>query len=119
MWGASVVAAIALAAAAFMLRFLIALLREGAPSVWYWVVPVRRERQKARRLEVPSGIYFDEDRRATETGGADYRLGLLENGNHAKDYASGLITLDVRPVSASLGWRSIRKGIHILHEHRI
>ena len=43
MWATWVVAAIALAATAFMLTFLIALLREGAPSVCYWVVPVRRE----------------------------------------------------------------------------
>jgi hypothetical protein len=41
MWAAWIVAAIALAAAAFMLRFLIALLLEGAPSVWYWATPVR------------------------------------------------------------------------------
>jgi hypothetical protein len=102
-----------------MLRFLIALLREGAPSVWYWVVPVRRQRQRARYLRVPSGIYFDEDRHAMEADCGEYRLELLENGNHAKECASSLITLDVRPVSASLGWRSIRKGIHILHEHRI
>jgi hypothetical protein len=40
MWAGWVVAAIALAGAAFMLRFLIALLREGAPSVCYCVVPV-------------------------------------------------------------------------------
>ena len=39
MWSALVVAAIGLAAAAFMLRFLLALLREGAPSVCYWVIP--------------------------------------------------------------------------------
>jgi hypothetical protein len=37
------VAGIALAGAAFMVRFLIALLQEGAPSICYWVVPVRQE----------------------------------------------------------------------------
>ncbi len=42
MWAALVVAGVALAGTAFMLRFLFALLREGAPSVCYWVVPVRR-----------------------------------------------------------------------------
>ena len=36
MWAAWVIAAIALAGAAFMLRFMMALLREGAPSVCYW-----------------------------------------------------------------------------------
>jgi hypothetical protein len=35
MWASWVDAAIALAAATFMLRFLIALLREGAPAVCY------------------------------------------------------------------------------------
>ena len=48
MWAAWVVAAIALAAAAFMLSFLMALLREGAPSVCYWMVPVRRKLEKER-----------------------------------------------------------------------
>jgi hypothetical protein len=41
MWAALMVAAVALAGVAFMLRFLVALLREAAPSVCYWVVPVR------------------------------------------------------------------------------
>lgn len=43
MWASLMIAAVALAGAAFMLRFLIALLREGTPSVCYWVVPVRVE----------------------------------------------------------------------------
>jgi len=42
MWASWGIAAVALAGAAFMLRFLIALLREGAPSVSYCVVPVTR-----------------------------------------------------------------------------
>ncbi|MGA8623031.1 MAG: hypothetical protein WB660_31465 [Candidatus Sulfotelmatobacter sp.] len=46
MWAAGVIAAIALGAAAFMVSFLMALLREVAPSVCYWVVPVRREPQR-------------------------------------------------------------------------
>jgi hypothetical protein len=40
MWAAWVVAAVALTGASFMLRFLIAMLREGALSVSYWVVSV-------------------------------------------------------------------------------
>lgn len=40
---ASVIAAIALAGVVFMLRFLLALLREGTPSVSYWIVPVRHK----------------------------------------------------------------------------
>ena len=42
MWAALMVAAVALAGTAFMLRFLIALLRESAPSVCYWVIPARQ-----------------------------------------------------------------------------
>ena len=43
MGAAWVIAAVALAGAGFMLWFLIALLRESAPSVCYWIVPVRRK----------------------------------------------------------------------------
>ena len=43
MWAVLVVAAIALGAVAFLLRFLIALLRDRAPAVCYCVVPVRPE----------------------------------------------------------------------------
>jgi hypothetical protein len=117
MWAAGMVAAIALAAVAFMLRFLVALLRESAPSVCYWVVPGRREiereteKEKKRHLGFPGGIYVDENCRLTESDGGDYYL-ELENENRAKEYASGLIALNVRPVSAKLGWRSIhpRRG---------
>ncbi len=51
MWPAWVIAAIALAGAAFMFRFLMALLRERAPSVCYWVVPVRPGPRKRFILE--------------------------------------------------------------------
>jgi hypothetical protein len=46
MWASWGITAVALAGAAFMLRFLIALLREGAPSVSYCVVPVARVTEK-------------------------------------------------------------------------
>jgi hypothetical protein len=39
MWLAVVLVAITFAGTVFMIRFLIALLREGAPSVCYWVIP--------------------------------------------------------------------------------
>jgi hypothetical protein len=47
MWAAWVIAGIALAGVAFMLRFLIALVREGAPSICCWVMPAhpRAERE--------------------------------------------------------------------------
>jgi hypothetical protein len=121
MWAAWVVAAIALAAAAFMLRFLIALLSEGAPSVCYWVVPVRREPQKEGHLEALSGICLDGSCRATESDRGDDRLGSLENENYAKEErSSGLIALDVRPVSDGLGWRSIHpRRSSVFREHRL
>src|ERR1700680_2761620 len=108
MWAAWAVAAIALAGATFMLRFLIALLREGAPSVCYWVGSIRREPEKERYLEFLSGIYVDEDCPATEGNCSAHYLELLEKENYAKEEcSSGLIALDVRPVSGGLGWRSI------------
>src|ERR1022692_2484571 len=61
MWATWVVAAIALAAVAFMLTFLIALLREGAPSVCYRVVPVRREPER-ELVEILSSNYMHDGR---------------------------------------------------------
>jgi hypothetical protein len=40
MWAAFALVVIACGGTAFMVRFLIALLREGSPSVCYWVIPV-------------------------------------------------------------------------------
>jgi len=39
MWLAFILVAIVGSGTVFMIRFLIALLREGAPSVCYWVIP--------------------------------------------------------------------------------
>jgi hypothetical protein len=118
MWTEWIVAAIALPAIAFMLRFLIALLRESAPSVCYWVVPVRRTPEKEGHLKVLHGIHFDDDCRAPESDQGDYRLELMENENHGKEESSsGLIALDVR-ASDSMGWRSIRsKRCYVFREH--
>ena len=121
MWPAWVIAAIALAGAAFMLRFLMALLREGAPSVGYWVVPVRRGPQKKEvHLEALRGIYFDDDCRATENHRSAGCVELLERENYAKEeFSSGLIALDVRSI-AGIDSRSIRpKRGHIFREHRL
>lgn len=125
MWAAGMVAAITLAGVAFMLRFVMALLRERAPSVCHWVVPVRREieretgTKKERHLGFPSRIYVDEASRSTESDHGDYRL-ELENENSAKEYASGLIALSVRPVSDGLGWRSIRaRGRNAFPQYRL
>jgi|HubBroStandDraft_6_1064221.scaffolds.fasta_scaffold172939_2 hypothetical protein len=121
MWAACVVAAIALSAAVFMLRFLVALLREGAPSACYWVVPIRRETgaKKRRRLEFPSRIHVDGDFCRTESDNGDYYR-ELENENRAKECASGLIAIDVCSISDGLGWRSIRsRGGNIFQQHRL
>ena len=123
MWAAGMVAAIALAGVAFMLRFLMALLRESAPSVCYWVIPVRREMEreteteKKRHLGFPGVIYVNEDSRLNESEHGNYYL-ELENENRAKEYASGLIAFDVRPVSDGLGRRSIRsRGRNAFDRH--
>jgi len=65
------------------------------------------ETEEERNHGFPSGIYVDEDSRSAESGYGDYYL-ELENENRAKEYASGLIALDVCPVSDGLGRRSIR-----------
>jgi len=111
MWAAWVVAAIALAGAAFMLRFLMALLREGPPSVCYWVVPVRRAPEKGCHLIALRGIYFDDDCRAMR-GGSTCSGELLENEKYANGkVSSGLIAFDVRSI-AGFDSRSIhpRRG---------
>jgi hypothetical protein len=44
---------------AFMVRFLIALLREGSPSVCYWVIPVVAAEGEERAQEVfETGLEF-------------------------------------------------------------
>jgi hypothetical protein len=114
MFAASVVAVVALAAVGFMLWFLTALLSEGAPSVCYWAVPVSRELKKEEQPKVLRGVYFDDDCLARENERGDHRV---ENEYHAKEKCtSGLIALDVRPVSDSLGWGSVhaRRGYQLL-----
>jgi hypothetical protein len=119
MWAAWIIAAIAWAGAAFMLRFLMGLLREGAPSVCYWVVPVRRGPEKEVHLKALGGIYFYDECCATDRD--DYHLEFLENEGHAKEkYDSGLVSLDVHPATARLGWRSIYSSRgHIFPEHQL
>jgi hypothetical protein len=121
MWATWVVAAIALAAATFMVRFLIVLLREGAPLVCYWVVPVRGRPGKGCHLSVLRGIYVGEDCRAPEHKPGDYYAESLENENYAKEEgSSGLIALDARAISNSLGWRSIHPGRgNVFRENRL
>jgi hypothetical protein len=103
----------------FMVSFLLGLLREGAPSVCYSVAPVRRRPEEQRHLEVLRGIYADMDCRAPEDKRSDYYVKILENEGHAEECASGLVALDIRPVSIRLGWRSIWSGRdRIFHRHQ-
>ena len=125
MWAAWIVAAIALTGAAFMLRVLVALLGEGAPSVCYWVVPVRtevlREVVGARGGSYVSSKYVEDDCRVPEHNRGEYCVELLEKENYAKEErSSDLIAFDVRPVSGAVGWRSIhpRRG-DVFREHRL
>jgi hypothetical protein len=51
---------IACGGTAFMVRFLIAVLREGSPSVCYWVIPVVAAEGEERAQEVfETGLEFD------------------------------------------------------------
>jgi hypothetical protein len=119
MWAAWVVAAISLAGAAFMLRFLMALLRDGPPSVCYWVVPMRRAPEKECHLTFLRGIYLDDDCRAASDGSACCGQ-LLENENYArKEFSSGLTAFDVRPI-AGVDPSSIHpRRAHTFREYRL
>jgi hypothetical protein len=121
MGAAWLVAAIGFGGAVFMLRFLLALLREGAPSVCCWVVPVRRKPEKEKDLEALSRIYADDNCRTTEAHRSECYRQLLENENHEQGkYGSGPITLDGRIVSGRLGWRAIPpKHSYVLREPRL
>jgi hypothetical protein len=120
MWIAVTFAAIAVMGTAFLVWFLLGLLRQRGPSVCYWIVPARRRPQKERHLEALRRIYADKDCRAPQGKRSDYCVELLENASHAKKGASGLIVLDVRLVSASLGWRSIQPSrVNAFHDRRL
>ena len=120
MWAAWIVATIALTGAAFMLRVLIAFLGERAPSICYWVVPARTEAVR-KVVRAWSDGYVEDDYETAECKCGEYYEELLENGNYAKkEFSSGLIALDVRPVSRGLGWRSIRpRPGYVFREHRL
>jgi hypothetical protein len=118
MGAAAIVAAIGVGAAGFMLWFLFGLLREGAPSVSYWAVPVLR--QKRETFQVLDARHEDRGFCKTADGCNDYRANLLENQNHEQGKCgSGLITLNIRAISGGLGWRAIQsQRNYILTERR-
>lgn len=111
MWPAFALAVIAGVGTVFMVRFLIALLQEGTPSVCYWVVAARLDPQKQGHLEVLPGIHLDDGYPATECRGRDDGFEFVENQIYAKEEcSSGLITLDVRRVCDTFGGRSVQPG---------
>ena len=112
---AFVVAAIGFGAAAFMLRFLIALLREGTPSVCYWVVPSRRQSWK----EVWRDTDVEDDYRWQSAGTGINAGKFLGKQNYAKGkYELGLITVDDHIISSELGWRTIDSRHCLLFRER-
>jgi hypothetical protein len=119
MWLAVTFAGVVLTGAVFMVWFLVGLLREGAPSTCYWIVPIRREQEK-KIFEARSGSIADDGCHAQECKRLEYDPDLLENEGYAKECDSGLIALDIRPVSARRVWRSIqRKRGYVFREHRL
>lgn len=122
MWASWVIAGIAFTGTAFMLRFLMALLREGAPSVCYWVTPGRREARIGKHPDVLRGICFDEE--CAAEGSRPFSAELLEVENYAKQECdSDLIALrgwHVRPVFERVEWRSVHPSRgYIFRERRL
>jgi hypothetical protein len=75
MSAAAIVAVVGVGAAVFMLWFLFALLREGAPSVSYWAVPVLR--RKRETFQVLDAGYEGRGFCETADGRGDYRVNLI------------------------------------------
>jgi hypothetical protein len=75
---ASVMSIVALGGIGFMLRFLIALLREGAFSVWYWITPRGCEARK-EFLQVVSVVHDVIEPQETEHTSIECRTEILEN----------------------------------------
>ena len=119
MYTAPVVAAIGFGAALFMLGFLIAFVREGAPAVCDWVLPSRRKRH-AEAIQV-LGLRYDGAYGERGCNRGNGREEVVENKNHEKgNRSSGLITLDVRTMAGGLGWRAIpSQRSSIVRERRL
>jgi hypothetical protein len=117
MWVPILVAAIALSGTSFMLWFLIALLRDSAPSTCWWIVPIRCELKRENQDGL--GGYTGDDNFRSDSEPSACCVGRLENRVHAKHAASGLIALDVRRVTGRLGSRSIQPSRAIYHQRRV
>jgi hypothetical protein len=111
MWTAITFAAIALTGIGFMVRFLVALLREGVLSLSRWDVAARREPEKSEHLVAVRSIYGDKSTaRVVESHLHGGYSEILEKEIYAKECASGLIALDACHFSGGVGWRSIQRG---------
>ena len=126
MWAASVFVAIAFVGSGFMVWFLVGLLREGAPSVCYWVVPAIMTpgvRMASHGVSNHGMILhaISEDGREEQNSPSAEGQELLENGIYVQeDSGSNLVSLDVRPPGAGVGGRAINhSGARILREHRL
>jgi hypothetical protein len=86
MWLAFVLGAITCGGTVFMIRFLIALIREGAPSVNYWVIPsVARSREGSEQGD--SEKDFDSDswnRASARTTGAPGARSVVRLGDRRR-----------------------------------
>jgi hypothetical protein len=118
-----VVAGIGVGGAMFMLWFLSALLREGAPSVRDWAAPKRQGLQRELqikhlqflRIAYDGGVCLQ-----ARSNGSYGAVELSENENHEKGEHSGLITLDVRVTSGKRSWRTVHpKPTYVLRERRL
>ena len=115
---AVIFAAIAVTGTGLMVWFLVAFLLDSAPSTCCWIVPIRREPER-ENVEALRGSYVDDDYHA-ECKYGDGDVEVLENEDHAEKHTSGLITIDVRPVSGRVGWRSIQPSrVAAFHNRRL
>ena len=111
-WVVAPIAAIAFGGAVFMLRFLLALLREGAPAARYWAAPTRQKRQiehlQFLRIAYDVAECREKVRNYSGFAAESFAAGSLEGQNHAKDeHGSGLIDINVCVDSSRQDWRAI------------
>lgn len=116
MEAASVVAAIGFGGAIFMLCFLIALLREQAPSIRHRATLAQRK-LRIRHLQVLRIAYDDGACLETGSNGSDRAVELLEKQNHEKgEYGS--TDLNVCISFGTLGWRTVQPKRRFVRRER-
>jgi hypothetical protein len=119
MWAAITFAAIGSMGTAFMVWFLVALLREGALSILQWNVAARWEPEKERHLVGMRSIYAGETTACVVESHNGYAYSqILEKEVYAKECARGLFAFDIRFVSGAVGGRSIQARRAVFYECR-